>query len=304
VLPRPAAQAAGRAVLLSAVAERASADPDPAPLQFISTALGRLAMVPQALPALIVMLVLGGTVFAVSAAASGSATAPFSRLLGTSSSEHRIELRGVVASVGAASFTITTESGPQLITITPQTDFEGVAVLAELHPGDTVKVRATQEADGSLVAQEVEREVAAPAAPLAPTDAPVDSSGPGPGDDNSGPGDGQGDDDSSGPGNAEDRDDDEGDKDDDNSGAGDGEDDDEADDNSGPGNASDPDEAEDQDDNSGSGNSGEENDDHRGPSGSGDGEEDDNSGSGSGGSDDDHGDNSGPGGGGDEEDDD
>jgi hypothetical protein len=217
---RPGAQSQGRAVLLSAVAEQARApEPRPSPLQALSTGLRRLAMVPQALPALLILLALGGTAVGVSAA-TGSPTAPLSLLLGDSSSEHRIDLRGTVDSVGAASFTITTDAGPQTILITPETRFKGIQVLAELHAGDTVKVDAFRQSDGTLVAREIEREQAASDQGPVPVDDGQndDSGGPGDGNDD-GSGDdhpGQGDDEGhdgddqgpgSGAGNGEDGDD-------------------------------------------------------------------------------------------------
>jgi hypothetical protein len=213
VLPRPGAQSQRRAVLLSAVAAQAlEPEARPSALQAVSMGLRRFAMVPQALPVLLLLLVLGGTAVGVSAAAGGSA--PLNRLLGDSSSQHRYDLRGTVASVGAASFTVTTNTGQQTISITPQTRFEGIASLGELQAGDTVKVSVTEQDDGSLVAREIEREqVASSPVPTAVDDGAQDddSSGPGNGnnddpaddDDHSGPGDGE-DDDDSGPGTGQD----------------------------------------------------------------------------------------------------
>ncbi|MEX1255801.1 MAG: DUF5666 domain-containing protein [Dehalococcoidia bacterium] len=238
LLPRPGAQLQGRAVLLSAVAEQASApETRPSALQALAIGIRRFAMLPQAIPALLILLVLGGTAVGVSAA-TGSPSRPFTRLLGSSSSEHRIDLRGTVESVDAAALTITTETGPQTVVITPDTEFKGIAALADLGPGDTVKVRASRETDGTLVAREIEREHVADSQGPAPANDGQndDPSGPGSGDDNdagddhSGPGNGE-DDDSSGPGNDSGQDDDD---DDGGQGSNGGQDEDEGDDDQGP----------------------------------------------------------------------
>lgn len=262
--PAPAARSQGRARLLAAVAEQRLA-PDETPLLGFVAPLGalfagarRFVLLPQALPAALALLILSGTWLGVSAA-TGEAdpTAPI-RGLFTRSSEAHIELRGTIAALGPDSLTIASPSGDlETVRITDETELEDddgtPLALTDFGVGDAVKVRAVRSDDGSLIADEVERER---------EEGDQDRSGPGDGeaqdatDDHSGPGSPN-----SGPGNVEDEDEG-GDEGDENDG-----------DNPGPGNADDADDGDDDHSgpspNSGPGNVDDDDDDTSGPGGGG-----------------------------------
>jgi hypothetical protein len=236
-----AAQAQARAALLAATAaERAApaAEPTLLPIGILRGLFGgfrRLALIPQALPAVLALLILGGGALAA-AAVTGDGGVPFPVI--NRSSETRAELRGTLTSVDKAAsvLVIATASGEQRVAVTADTEYEDgqkrPLTLDDFRPGDEVKVSALQR-DGQLVARGVELEgrpqpTASPTSPPPPPTAPPVADDDGFDDDNSGPGR-RGDDDAfddDGPGNGND---DNG-FDDDNSGPGDGNDD-----NDGPG---------------------------------------------------------------------
>ena len=242
VQPEPAAQAQGRAHLLSALAQMRD-EPEPtlglvAPLRALFLGIG--SRLPQALPAVLAMLVLGGAAWGAAAAAGNPN--PGNWFVGSSSTqEERIELRGTITAIEPPVLTINTDTGEVSVQIDDGTEFEDDSetslALADFNVGDFVKISAFRNEAGVLIAREVELEIDdedddAGAKEDAADDDDADPSGP------SSP--------NSGPGNAEDAD----------------EDDDDGD-NSGPGKSNDAHEDKDDDDdrsgpspNSGPGNSG------------------------------------------------
>jgi hypothetical protein len=286
---RPAgmAEARGRNTLLAAVADQRTAAEGGRQHGFVPTFPALFAdrslftMLPKAVPAVVAMLILGSAAWGVSAATTGDASP--GGWFADSSSAQRSEFRGTITAIDANSVTLISTSGEVAIAITGDTEFEDVneapTTAAAFAVGDFVKVSAIRDANGALIAREIEHEDdgdGATPADLTPMptddDRDDDNSGPGNADDVK-PTDELDDHDNSGPGNGDD-----GDRDDhDNSGPGSGTDDDEQD-NSGPGNG---DDGDDGDDNSGSGSGGDD-DDNSGHGGG----DDDNSGSGGGGDDD------------------
>ena len=246
IQPEPSAQAQGRARLLSTLAQMRE-EPEPTlglvgPIRALFFGIG--SRLPQALPAVLAMLVLGGAAWGVSAAAGNPN--PGDWFVGSSSQEPRVELSGTITAIAPPVLTVSTDTGEVSVQIDSGTEFEDdnetSLALADFSVGDFVKISAFRDEAGALIAREVELEEE--------DDEATDENEDGDGD-----GDGEGDDDAdhSGPGSP-------------NSGPGNAEDDDEHDDgdNSGPGNSDDPheDEADDDDDdrsgpsdNSGPGNS-------------------------------------------------
>jgi len=217
--PDASAQAQGRARLLVAVAEqRQFGEAEPtlglvAPLRaLLGGARSRLVLLPQALPAVLAMLVLGGAAWGV-AAATGNPN-PGNWFAGSSSREERIALRGAIVAIDASSLTLATPSGEVPVVLTPQTKFEDEnrtpLTVADFAPGDLVKVSAFRDEAGALIAREVEREDERDGQDDGnPEDDDATDDHSGPGGPNSGPGSGEDDDqqvdeDNSGPGNAED----------------------------------------------------------------------------------------------------
>ncbi len=162
--PRPAAHSLGRARLLSAVAEATNGAAAPARpgVRTLLAPLGRLAFVPQVLPALLVLVLLGGTAVGVSAAATGNPdpTAPIRSLVAPG--RQQIELEGTITSIGESSLTLLNAAGSATVLITPETELKGAdgasIALSDLRIGDHVKVHAVKQSDGTLVAREVELE--------------------------------------------------------------------------------------------------------------------------------------------------
>jgi hypothetical protein len=255
--PGPNAQALGRSLLLSAVAERRAIEPAAAPrgpgrlAAFFSNF--RLGPASPALSAIVAIVVVGGAVMGVSAATTGSAdpTAPLRNLV-SSRAASELELRGTVTAVGANDITVQTTAALETVVANAATEIKDATgqpvALAAVQPGDLVQVHASRQDDGTLLAREIEVERRAPTPPEDSQPPQEDNSGPGP---NSSPGtaDDDAQDDKSGPANPDD------DQQDDNSGPDDAGDDNGDDDDQGPGPGPGDDDGEDEgdDDESGSG---------------------------------------------------
>lgn len=225
--PDPAVQTRARASLHSALAEkRAASDPGgpslgfALPLQRMWAGVRRFSLLPQALPAALALLLLGGGALAA-AAVTGDSGVPLPGL-GSSSRQERIEVRGTIRGVDNlnAAMTVVTSAGEERVLMTPATQFEDdlkqPLTLADFQPGDEVKISALRK-DGELFATEVEREARPqPAATATPPPAqPTLDEGFGQDDgfddrdDNRGPGgdDGGDDENNQGPDHGEDGDD-------------------------------------------------------------------------------------------------
>ena len=268
IQPEPSAQAQGRARLLGALAQMRE-EPEPTlglvgPLRALVLGISsRLTLLPQALPAVLAMFVLGGAAWGVSAAAGNPN--PGNWFVGSSSQEARVELRGTITAIEPPMLTISTDTGEVSVQIDDGTEFEGDTkmslALADFNVGDFVKISAFRDETGVLIAREIEleeEEADENEDGVGDPDGDDDADNSGPGSPNSGPGnadDDEDDEDNSGPGNADDDDD----RDHDNSGPGNADDDDDGDqDNSGPGNSNqdnDDDDDDDEHDNSGPGSS-------------------------------------------------
>jgi hypothetical protein len=215
------AQAEARRELLRAVAaERAGVADGPAlglvaPLRQLLRGSRRLVLLPQALPAALAVVLLGGAALAA-AAVAGDGGVPLPGL-GGSSRQERVELRGTILAIDpvAGTVTVRTASGERAVTVTSETEFGDAArqplSLADFAAGDNIKISAFQR-NSTLVAREIEREQGAQ--PPAPTSAgpavpatPPASNNDQAGDDRFGPGnadeDRGRDDANGGPGNAE-----------------------------------------------------------------------------------------------------
>ncbi len=170
VRPDASATASGRAGLLAAVARRREAATTPGQglvagllasvrTFFTGTARRNPAVLARALPAAVALLVLGGATWGVSAATGN--THPGDWFTANSSSEQRVELRGIITAIDSDSLTIETSSGAETAMLTERTEVEdGVSgselTLADLAVGDLVEVHALVGQDGTLVALEVE----------------------------------------------------------------------------------------------------------------------------------------------------
>jgi hypothetical protein len=68
------------------------------------------------------------------------------------------DVSGVVATVGAASFTLKDEHGTVTITVSNTTTFEGVRGIADLKVGMRVEIKGAKQSNGSIAAQQVKAE--------------------------------------------------------------------------------------------------------------------------------------------------
>jgi hypothetical protein len=69
--------------------------------------------------------------------------------------QQEAEITGVVATVGASSFTLKDEHGTVTITVSNTTAFEGVKGIADLKVGMRVEVKGAKQSNGSIAAQRV-----------------------------------------------------------------------------------------------------------------------------------------------------
>ena len=183
------ARARGR--FLAAVRERSQGEPAAAPgssvLAFATRGVRRLILVPYALPAVAAMVILGGTAAGITAGTGNSN--PRAWFGGSDSSDHELRLQGTILSVDATAITITADTGEVTVLITPQTELkdenDASLTIGDFAVGDVVKISASREATGALVAHEVEREL--PDDEHEPGATATGNSNPGPG----GPGDDQ-----------------------------------------------------------------------------------------------------------------
>jgi hypothetical protein len=195
--------ARARSRFLAAVRERTQGEPAPATASsvfgFLTRGVRRLVLVPYALPAVAAMVLLGG---AAAGIAAGTGNSNPRAWFAGSSSNHEMKLEGTLVSIDATAITITTGSGDVTAQLTPQTELKddngAPLAITDFAAGDFVKIRASFDVDGTLVAREVEREAPDDGEqPPAATETDNSDSGPGSTDDD-------GDDDSAGPGSAED----------------------------------------------------------------------------------------------------
>jgi uncharacterized protein DUF5666 len=69
--------------------------------------------------------------------------------------QQEAEITGVVATVGASSFTLKDEHGTVTITVSNTTVFDGVKGIADLKVGMRVEVKGAKQSNGSIAAQRV-----------------------------------------------------------------------------------------------------------------------------------------------------
>jgi hypothetical protein len=187
----PAQQRARARLLAEVVRERESAGApfEPLallalPLRGLTGAMGRLAVVPYALPAVLAMVILGGAAWGVSAT-TGSAN-PAGWFSGAQTRDASAAFRGPITSISKTRVTIDTPVGPVTAAITADTEFQdaggGPLTLADFAVGDEVKMSVVRTEGGANILRKLaHQEELAPAATATPfvPDTPVPPPAPG-----------------------------------------------------------------------------------------------------------------------------